>query len=105
MISRERIKARLFKKTNHFVIQDNVYDKITDATTDIWIPIHMNHMVVNEAYRVWHGEPFKEGYKQAPPNTDHFDLHSQGPNMNTKFESLERINNSHLDNTTNVKVL
>lgn len=79
------------KKTNHFVIQDNVYDKITDATTDIWIPIHMNHMVVNEAYRVWHGEPFKEGYKQAPPNTDHFDLHSQGPNTNTKFESLETI--------------
>ena len=73
------------KKTNHFVIQDNVYDKITDATTDIWIPIHMNHMVVNEAYRVWHGEPFKEGYKQAPPNTDHFDLHSQGPNINTNL--------------------
>ena len=79
------------KITNHFIIQDNIYSKITDATTDIWIPIHMNHMVVNEAYRVWHGEPFKEGYKQAPPNTDHFDLHSQGPSMNTKFDALETI--------------
>ena len=60
-------------KTNNFIIENNVYDKITDATSDVWIPIHMNHMFVNEAYRVWHGEPFKEGYLQAPPNTDHFD--------------------------------
>lgn len=78
-------------KTNNFIINDNVYDKITDATSDIWIPIHMNHMYVNEAYRVWHGEPFKEGYLQAPPNTDHFDLHSQGPTTDTKYKALELI--------------
>lgn len=78
-------------KTNNFLIENNVYDKITDATSDIWIPIHMNHMFVNEAYRVWHGEPFKEGYLQAPPNTDHFDLHSQGPTTDTKYKSLELI--------------
>ncbi|ARK08974.1 cellulase N-terminal Ig-like domain-containing protein [Fibrella sp. ES10-3-2-2] len=78
-------------KTNNFLIQDNVYDKITDATSDIWIPIHMDHMFVNEAYRVWHGEPFKEGYRQAPPNTDHFDLHAQGPTTDTKYKSLESI--------------
>jgi endoglucanase len=78
-------------KTNNFLIQDNVYDKITDATSDIWIPIHMDHMYVNEAYRVWHGEPFKEGYRQAPPNTDHFDLHHQGPTTDTKYKALELI--------------
>ncbi|MEZ0486821.1 cellulase N-terminal Ig-like domain-containing protein [Fibrella aquatica] len=78
-------------KTNNFLIQDNVYDKITDATSDIWIPIHMDHMFVNEAYRVWHGEPFKEGYRQAPPNTDHFDLHAQGPKTDTKYKALELI--------------
>jgi endoglucanase len=78
-------------KTNNFLIGDNVYDKITDATSDVWIPIHMNHMFVNEAYRVWHGEPFKEGYRQAPPNTDHFDLHSQGPTTDTKYKGLELI--------------
>lgn len=77
--------------TNNFIIEENVYDKITDATSDIWIPIHMNHMYVNEAYRVWHGEPFKEGYRQAPPNTDHFDLHSQGPSTDTPYEALELI--------------
>ena len=78
-------------KTNIFLIGDRVYDKITDATSDVWIPIHMNHMFVNQAYRVWHGEPFKEGYLQAPPNTDHFDLHSQGPTTDTSYEPLELI--------------
>lgn len=78
-------------KTNDFLIENSVYDKITDATSDIWIPIHMNHMFVNEAYRVWHGEPFREGYLQAPPNTDHFDLHAQGPTTDTKYKALELI--------------
>jgi hypothetical protein len=78
-------------KTNNFLIENNIYDKITDATSDIWIPIHMNHMFVNEAYRVWHGEPFKEGYLQAPPNTDHFDLHGQGPTTDTRYKGLELI--------------
>lgn len=77
-------------KTNNFLIDEHVYDKITDATTDVWVPIHMNHMFVNEGYRVWHGEPFKEGYLQAPPS-DHFDLHYQGPTTDTKYKPLELI--------------
>ena len=77
-------------KTNDFLIDQHVYDKITDATTDVWVPIHMNHMYVNEGYRTWHGEPFKEGYLQAPPS-DHFDLHSQGETTDTKYKPLELI--------------
>ena len=77
-------------KTNNFLIDQHVYDKITDATTDVWVPIHMDHMFVNEAYRVWHGEPFKEGYLQAPPS-DHFDMHYQGPTTDTKYKPLELI--------------
>ena len=77
-------------KTNDFLIDEHVYDKITDATTDVWIPIHMNHMYVNEGYRTWHGEPFKEGYLQAPPS-DHFDLHAQGPTTDTKYKPYELI--------------
>ncbi|MDR0231775.1 MAG: glycoside hydrolase family 9 protein [Dysgonamonadaceae bacterium] len=79
------------QKTNTFIIENNVYDKMTDATIDIWIPIHMNHMRVREAYRIWHGEPFKESYQQAPPNTQHFDLHWQGPTTDTKYKALETI--------------
>ena len=78
-------------KTNNFLIDKTVYNHITDATTDVWIPIHMNHVTVNEGYRIWHGEPFKEGYLQASPSTDHFDLHSQGPTTDTKYKALELI--------------
>ncbi len=77
-------------KTNDFLIDEHVYDKITDATTDVWVPIHMNHMYVNEGYRTWHGEPFKEGYLQAPPS-NHFDLHRQGETTETKYKPLELI--------------
>ncbi len=78
-------------KTNNFLIENNVYDELTDATSDIWIPIHMNHMFVNEGYRVWHGEPFKDGYLQAPAPTDHFDMHRQGQTTDTKYKALELI--------------
>ncbi len=77
-------------RTNDFLIDSHVYDKITDATTDVWVPIHMNHMYVNEGYRTWHGEPFKEGYLQAP-ESDHFDLHRQGASTDTKYKPLELI--------------
>ncbi len=77
--------------TGNFIIDPSVYDKITVATSDVWIPVHMNHMAVHEAYRLWHGEPFKEGYLQAPPSTDHFDLHWQGPTTDTRFKALELI--------------
>ena len=77
-------------KTNNFLIDQHVYDKITDATTDVWVPIHMNHMYVTEGYRTWHGEPFKEGYLQAP-ESDHFDLHRQGAQTETKYKPYELI--------------
>ena len=77
-------------RTNDFLIDEHVYDKITDATTDVWVPIHMNHMYVNEGYRAWHGEPFKEGYLQAP-ESDHFDLHHQGASTDTKYKPYELI--------------
>ena len=77
-------------KTNDFLIDEHVYDKITDATTDVWVPIHMNHMYVTEGYRTWHGEPFKEGYLQAP-ESDHFDLHRQGKDTDTKYKPYELI--------------
>ena len=78
-------------QTGDFIIDPSVYEKITVATSDVWIPIHMNHMAVNEGYRLWHGEPFREGYLQAPPGTDHFDLHGQGPSTDTRFKPLELI--------------
>ena len=77
-------------KTENFIIGNDVYDNITYATQDVWVPIHMNHITVNEGYRKWHGEPFKEGYLQAP-ESDHFDLHHQTADTETQYKPYELI--------------
>ena len=78
-------------KTNTFLIENNVYDDITNATTDVWYPVHMDHMTINEAYRVWHGEPFKDDAIQAPIlNYRHFDGYSQ-TTSHPKYKPYERI--------------
>ena len=55
------------QKTNTFVIGPNVYDNIWHPTMDVWFPVQMDHMEVNEAYRVWHGAPYLDDCLQAIP--------------------------------------
>jgi endoglucanase len=79
------------QKTNTFTISPNVYNEVWHPTSDVWFPVQMDHMEVNEAYRVWHGAPYLDDCLQAPVNTQHFDGYSQGPTTDTKYKSLERI--------------
>ncbi|WP_423128077.1 glycoside hydrolase family 9 protein [Gaoshiqia sp. Z1-71] len=79
------------QKTNIFPIGPNVYAETWHPTLDVWFPVQMDHMQVNEAYRVWHGEPYKDDCLQAPTNHQHFDGYSQGPTTDTKYKPLERI--------------
>ncbi|MWB93105.1 glycoside hydrolase [Flavobacterium sp. GA093] len=79
------------QKTNTFQIEDDVYSKIWHPTMDVWFPVQMDHMEVNEAYRVWHGKPFLDDCLQAPLNHEHFDGYKQGPTTDTKYKPLERI--------------
>lgn len=81
------------QKTNTFSIGPNVYDEVWHPTMDVWFPVQMDHMEVNEAYRVWHGAPFLDDCLQAPVNHQHFDGYVQGPTTDTKYKSLERIPN------------
>ena len=81
------------EKTNTFSISPNVYDEVWHPTLDVWFPVQMDHMEVNEAYRVWHGAPFMDDCLQAPINHQHFDGYMQGPTTDTKYKSLERIPN------------
>lgn len=81
------------QKTNTFTIDPNVYDAIWHPTMDVWFPVQMDHMLVNEAYRVWHGAPYMDDCLQAPVNHQHFDGYTQGPTTDTKYKSLERIPN------------
>jgi endoglucanase len=79
------------QKTNTFAIGPNVYDNVWHSTLDVWFPVQMDHMQVNEAYRIWHGVPYLDDCLQAPINHQHFDGYKQGPTTETKYKSLERI--------------
>jgi len=79
------------QKTNTFIIGPNVYDNIWQPTADVWFPVQMDHMQVNEAYRIWHGAPYMDDCLQAPVNHQHFDGYKQGPTTGTKYKPLERI--------------
>ncbi len=79
------------QQTNTFVIDQNVYKNIWHPTLDVWFPVQMDHMKVNEAYRTWHGVPYLDDALQAPLNHQHFDGYKMGPTTDTKYKPLEHI--------------
>jgi hypothetical protein len=79
------------QSTNTFVIGKDVYDNIWQPTLDVWFPVQMDHMMVNEAYRTWHGAPYLDDALQAPVNHQHFDGYRMGPTTDTKYKDYERI--------------
>lgn len=78
-------------RTKSFSIAKNVYEKAWHPTLDVFFPVQMDHMFVNEAYRVWHGAAHLDDALQAPLNHEHFDLYRQGPTTDTKYEPGEHI--------------
>lgn len=79
------------ERTDVFSIQQNVYDDIWHPALDVWFPVQMDHMEVNEAYRVWHGVPYLDDALQAPLNQNHFDGYSMGDTTDTKYKPYEHI--------------
>lgn len=74
-----------------FRIADDVYKQAWHPTLDVFFPVQMDHMLVNEAYRVWHGASHLDDALQAPVDHEHFDLYRQGPTTDTGFEPGEHI--------------
>ncbi|MBB5519500.1 glycoside hydrolase family 9 protein [Amphiplicatus metriothermophilus] len=74
-----------------FSIDKDVYATTWRPTLDIFFPVQMDHMFVNEAYRVWHGEPHRDDALQAPVDHEHHDLYRQGPTTDTRFKPMEHI--------------
>ncbi len=79
------------QRTDVFPISTRVYEDVWHKTLDIWFPVQMDHMFVNEAYRVWHGEPFRDDALQAPVNIRHFDGYWMDSVTYTKYKPFERI--------------
>ena len=79
------------QSTNTFIIDPGIYKNIWHPTMDVWFPVQMDHMMVNEAYRTWHGAPYLDDALQAPVNHQHFDGYAMGPVTDTKYKDYERI--------------
>ncbi|MEJ2501775.1 MAG: glycoside hydrolase family 9 protein [Gemmatimonadota bacterium] len=79
------------RETSAFPIADDVYDRVWHPTLGVFFPVQMDHMMVNEAYRVWHGVPHLDDARQAPLNRQHFDGYRTGDSTGTPFQPGERI--------------
>ena len=77
--------------TNAFPIDRNVYGDKWHASMDISLVVNMDHMEVNEAYRIWHGRSNMDDALQAPANVRLHDGYTQGDETNDKYQPLEHI--------------
>ena len=79
------------QRTETFPVAPDVYRDIWHQTLDVWFPVQMDHMFVNEAYRVWHGAAHLDDARQAPVGVQHFDGYRMGPSTETKYAPGEHI--------------
>ena len=79
------------QETHSFRIDKTVYQAAWYPTLDMYLPVQMDHMTINESYRIWHGASHLDDALQAPVNIEHFDLYAQGPTTDTKYKPGEHI--------------
>lgn len=79
------------KRTHSFRIAPDIYADAWHPGLDVFMPVQMDHMLVNEAYRVWHGDSHRDDARQAPTDHEHVDLYRQGSTTDTKFKPGEHI--------------
>ncbi|MES2674017.1 MAG: glycoside hydrolase family 9 protein [Pseudomonadota bacterium] len=78
-------------KTGVFRIAKDAYQSTWQPSLDMYLPIQMDHMLINEGYRIWHGASHLDDALQAPVNREHFDLYAQGPTTDTPYKPGEHI--------------
>ncbi len=78
-------------RSEPFPIGDDVYRRIWQSTLDTFMPVQMDHALVREAYRVWHGAAHLDDARQAPVGHQHFDLYAQGPTTDSPFQPGQHI--------------
>lgn len=77
--------------TNAFPVDNDIYADKWHPTMDISLVVNMDHMEVNEAYRVWHGRANMDDALQAPANVRMHDGYTQGDQTNDPWEPLQHI--------------
>lgn len=79
------------QRTSPFRIAKDIYENVWHPTLDVYFPVQMDHVLVNEAYRVWHGASHLDDALQAPVDHVHFDLYASGPSTDTQYKPGEHI--------------
>ncbi len=79
-------------RSEPFRIADDVYGpEVWTRSLDTYLPEQMDHVLVRDRYRVWHGASHLDDARQAPPDHVHFDLYAQGPTTDTPYRAGEHI--------------
>ena len=79
------------QRTDLFPISKDVYSRSWQSSLDGFLAVEMDHVSVREGYRLWHGVSHMDDARQAPPNTQHFDGYSTGPNLDSPYKPGEHI--------------
>jgi len=74
-----------------FPIAKDVYSKTWQPSLSGYLATAMDHVSVREGYRLWHGVSHLDDARQAPPNRQHFDGWSMGPNLDSPYQPGEHI--------------
>jgi hypothetical protein len=78
--------------TEPFRVAADVFGpELWSASLDTYLVEEMDHVLVRDRYRVWHGAAHLDDARQAPPNHRHFDLYAQGPTTDTPYRGGQHI--------------
>jgi endoglucanase len=74
--------------TAPFRVASDVYRRgVWQPALDTFLPVQMDHVLVREGYRVWHGPSHLDDARQAPPNHEHFDGYSMPSYTDSPYEA------------------
>lgn len=79
------------QRTSLFRIAPDVYRDTWQLTLSVYLATAMDHVSVREGYRLWHGVSHLDDARQAPPNRQHFDGWSMGPELDSPYKPGEHI--------------
>ena len=80
------------RRSSVFQIDEHVFERnVWQPTVEYFLPAQMDHMRVNDHYRLWHGLSHVDDALMAPVNHNHFDGYVQGPSTLTKYKPGEHV--------------
>jgi hypothetical protein len=80
------------ERTEPFRIAADVYRRgVWQPALDTFLPAQMDHVLVREGYRIWHGASHLDDARQAPPDHEHFDGYAMPSTTDSPYAAGEHI--------------